>query len=159
MMTKLWLRTRTFLPLVLCVALVGCTGGKGATAKVKGRVKYFDKYLTCGTVAFTGADGRTDSANIDSDGNYEMAGAPVGEVTITVTVPQPTRGPAGGSPMKPPGNMVEMRPPGEPASGPPPSFDPSKIVQIPGKYADVKTSNMKYTVEKGPQEHNITLTP
>ena len=159
MFSKLWLRPGTFLLLLLCVTLVGCSGSKGAQAKVNGRVKFFDKYLTAGTVAFTSEDGRVGSANIDADGNYEMANAPVGDVTITVSVPQMARGPMAGGPAKPPPGVPEMHPPGEVGGGGSPGIDPSKIVQIPKKYEDVKTSGLKYTVEKGPQTYNITLSP
>jgi hypothetical protein len=143
------------------MTLVGCGGNKKAVAKVTGRVKYFDKYLTCGTVAFTTEDGRVGTANIDADGNYEMTNAPVGDVTITVSVPQMSRGPMGAMPKPPPG-VPEMHAPGEVGGGgrgEAPGIDPSKIVAIPKKYEDVKTSGLPYTVEKGPQEKNITLTP
>jgi hypothetical protein len=159
MFSKVSLRLWGGLPLLLCLLLVGCSGGKGARAKVTGKVKFFDKYLTSGTVAFTTADGRTGSANIDSEGHYEMYDAPVGEVTVTVTTPQAKGGGPAGGPPKPPPGVPPMRPPGEGGSTPPPPIDPSKIVQVPTKYNDVKTSGLKYTVEKGTQEYNITLTP
>jgi hypothetical protein len=110
-------------------------------------------------VAFLAADGRVGSANIDADGNYEMANAPVGEVTVTVSVPQMSRGPMQGGPAKPPPGIPEMHPPGEAGGGGAPGIDPSKIVAIPKKYEDAKTSGLTYTVEKGPQTYNITLTP
>jgi hypothetical protein len=162
MLSQLRLSPGRFSLLMLCITLVGC-GGKGATAKVSGQVKFFDKNLTCGTVAFTSADGRVGTANIDFDGNYEMGNAPVGEVTITVSVPQAAAGKMGASgPPKPPPGVPEMRPPGEQGGiggTATPSIDPSKIVQIPKKYERGDTSGLKYTVEKGPQTHNITLSP
>jgi hypothetical protein len=159
MFSKLSYRPGCFLLLILCASLVGCSGGKGGKAKVSGRVKYFDKYLTAGTVAFVSADGRVGSANIDADGNYEMVNAPIGDVTITVQVPQAIRDPriAGGA--KPPPGVPEMHPPGEVGGSKAPGIDPSKIVAIPKKYEDAKTSGLKYTVEKGEQTYNITLTP
>jgi hypothetical protein len=145
---------------LLCLSLTSC-GSSKARAKVKGKVKYFDKYLTAGTVAFTNAAGQVGSGNIDFEGNYEVANAPIGEVTITVTVPKMSSGPVKGGPPKPPPGVPEMRPPdGSVAGGKESSMiDPSKIVQIPNKYAETKTSGLKYTVEKGEQTHDITLTP
>jgi hypothetical protein len=116
MFSKMWLKPQVYLLASFCVgclALAGCTSSKGASGKVSGRVKYFDKYLTCGTVAFTSADGRVGTANIDADGNYEMAKAPVGEVTVTVQVPQSVKDPRAAAGAKPPPGVPDMHPPGE----------------------------------------------
>ncbi len=155
-----WLRSGSLVLLVLVVALVGCADPNKARAKVKGRVKFFDKYLTCGTVAFNAKDGRVGSGNIDFDGNYEVSDAPIGECTITVTVPRMSRGPAPSGPPKPPPGVPEMRPPGAiGGTNTTPAIDPSKIVEIPSKYESVETSGQKYTVEKGEQTKDIVLTP
>jgi hypothetical protein len=153
-----WFRRGGLVLLFLCIAIAGC-GPTKAKGKVTGRVKFFDKYLTCGTVGFTTEDGRIGSATIDFDGNYEMANAPVGEVTVTVSVPRLPKGPMGKGPAKPPPGVPEMRPPGSGGATPAPSFDPTKIVEIPEKYEKVETSGLKYTVEKGEHTHNITLSP
>ena len=146
--------------LIALITVVGCNSGQYAKAKVKGRVKFFDKYLTAGTVAFQSKDGQIGSANIDFDGNYEMANAPIGDVMITVQVPTLGPGPGGGPPKAPPG-IPPMRPPGGDGgiASTPPSIDPKKIIQIPGKYGKVETSGLTYTVEKGEQTYNITLSP
>jgi len=157
MYSKSWLRAGSLVLLVLCIALGGCGPGKGK-GKVKGRVKYLDKYLNAGTVTFTTKDGRTDSANIDFEGNYEMVNAPVGEVTITVSVPKMPLGPTKGGPPQPPKD-VGMKTAMGGGNTPTPSIDPGKIVQIPDKYEKVETSNLKFPVEKGEQTYNITLTP
>jgi len=154
-----WLRRGSPVLLFLFILVAGC-GPTKAKAKVKGQVKFFDKHLTCGTVAFTTKDGRVGAANIDFDGNYEMSDAPVGEVTITVSVPKPARGPVQGGPAKPPPGVPDMRPPGGiGGTSTSPMIDPAKIVEIPGKYESVDTSGLKYTVEMGDQTKNITLTP
>jgi hypothetical protein len=153
-----WLRRGGLVLLILLIGLAGC-GPTKARAKVKGRVKFFDKYLTCGTVAFVSKDGRVGSANIDFEGNYEMGDAPVGEVTITVSVPHMPMGPRGGVMPKPPPGVPEMRPPGEIGGSTAPAIDPNKIIQIPGKYEKDETSGLTYTVVPGEQTHNITLSP
>jgi hypothetical protein len=147
--------------LVLAAVLVvsaGCAHrGKGV---VKGQVVFFDKKLTAGTVSFQTQDGRIGSGNIDFSGNYTVADAPVGPCTVTVRVPQMTQMPGMKSYAKPPGNMPPMRPPGREVEESGASLvDPSKIVQIPGKYAKPETSGLTFTVEKGEQTYNITLTP
>jgi len=144
---------------ILLLAGVGCGSSNKARAKVKGRVKFFDKTLTCGTVAFIASDGRVGSGNIDFEGNYEVSDAPIGDTTITVTVPQGARGPAAGGSPKPPPGVPDMKPPGGLGGTPSPPIDPSKIVPIPAKYAQTETSGLKYTVEKGEQTKNITLSP
>src|SRR5438309_2243593 len=102
-----WLKTGCLGLLVVGLSALGtgCSDSANATAKVKGKVKFFDKYLTAGTVTFTSKDGRVGSGIIDIDGNYEVGNAPVGECVITVKVPQVIRGPAGKKfePKPPPG--------------------------------------------------------
>jgi len=128
-------------------------------AKVKGRVKFFDKNLTCGTVAFTTKDGRVGSGQIDFDGNYEVNDAPIGDTTITVRVPVVPVGPKGSSgALKPPPGIPEMKSPGGEKTAAP-VIDPKKIVEIPNKYNNVETSGLTYTVVKGEQTHDITLSP
>ena len=60
MRTTSWLKTGCFGLFVagLSALATGCGGSVEATGKVKGRVKFFDKYLTAGTVTFTTKDGR-----------------------------------------------------------------------------------------------------
>jgi hypothetical protein len=143
--------------LFFCLLVAGCGPDQKARGKVKGKVKFFDKNLTCGTVTFVAKDGRVGSGNIDFDGNYEVNDAPIGDTTVTVKVPSVMRVPKGGQfQPKPPGNMPEMKGSG---GGGNPTIDPTKIVEIPGKYGAADTSNLTYTVVKGEQTHNITLTP
>lgn len=132
-------------------------------AVVKGKVAFFGKNLTAGTVAFQSQDGkRIGSGTIDFNGNYTVPDAPVGPCTVVVRVPHVSRMPSGmkGGP-KPPGNMPPMRPPGGDAGADEsaPLVDPSKIVEIPGKYAKAETSGLTYTVEPGEQNFDITLSP
>lgn len=160
MVSTSWIRSRNLGLFIVLITVVGCGSGNYAKAKVKGRVKFFDKYLNAGTVAFVSKDGQIGSANIDSEGNYEMSDAPVGDVKITVKAPTMTPGNAGGAP-KAPGGIPPMQPPGGDGgvASTPTSIDPRKIVQIPGKYGDADKSGLIYTVQKGEQVHNITLSP
>jgi hypothetical protein len=122
---------------------------------------FFDKKLTAGTVTFTSADGRAGSGPIDFNGNYEVGDAPLGPCTITVRVPQPPpMMPGAGKMGQPPKGMPPMRAPGGDAPDDSSTLiDPNKIVKIPGKYAKPETSGLTFTVERGENQHNITLTP
>ena len=155
-----WIRARNLGLLILLLTVVGCGSGL-AKAKVKGRVKFFDKYLNTGTVAFMSKDGQIGAANIDADGNYEMSDAPVGDVTITVTITGQGGQMSGEKSMpKAPVGVPAMRPPGgDGGTSGPPLIDPKKMVQIPPKYSKPDTSGLTYTVQKGEQTHNITLSP
>jgi hypothetical protein len=163
MRSLMWLRTVGLALLVVGLSAVGtgCGGSGDQRARVKGKVKFFDKYLTAGTVAFFSKDGRVGSGGIDADGNYEVSDAPVGECTITVKVPTMPRGPVPKMQPKPPPGVPEARMPGaeEDKNFVPHGFDVSKIVQIPGKYADRETSGLTYVVSKGEQTKDITLSP
>jgi hypothetical protein len=153
--------TGFFLLIGFFAVAVGCGPNYKSRGIVKGQVVFFDKKLTAGTVAFTTQDGRVGSGNIDFNGNYTVTDAPLGSCTVTVTVPKLANMPTGGNVgPKPPGNnMPPMRPPGGPDTDDKPLIDPSKIVQIPVKYSKTDTSNITFTVEKGEQTYNITLTP
>lgn len=162
MRSLMWLRTVGLALLVVGLSTVGtgCGGSGDQRARVKGKVKFFDKYLSAGTVAFFSKDGRVGSGGIDADGNYEVADAPVGECTITVKVPSMGRGPMPKTQPKPPTGVPEARMPGdEDQTVIPKGFDPAKIVQIPSKYADEKTSGLTYVVTKGAQTKDIILSP
>lgn len=148
----------------ILLVLAGC-GPKGR-AVVKGQVMFFDKKLTAGTVAFHSADGRIGSGNIDFTGNYMVPDAPIGPCTVTVRVPTVTQKPTGAQAQgfgKPPKGLPPMRSPSGEDAGPQEAdstmIDPSKIVQIPGKYAKPESSGLTYTVERGENNWNITLSP
>jgi hypothetical protein len=155
-------RTAGFLVLIgLLAASAGCGVNYKAKGIVKGQVVFFDKKLTAGTVSFQTADGRSGAGNIDFNGNYTVTDAPVGPCTVTVTVPKVSGMPPGmKAAAKPPGtNMPPMKQPGSAETEDASLIDPSKIVQIPTKYSKTDTSGLTFTVERGEQTHNITLTP
>lgn len=162
MRSSWWLARIGFAALAVCVCAVGvgCGSGKVERARVKGRVKFFDKYLNAGTVAFNSKDGQyVGSSAIDSDGNYDVSDAPVGETVITVKVPTMPRGKMPKEKPKPPPGVPDMKGHGEESSFMPPSIDPSKIVEIPGKYGSVETSGLTFNVSKGEQNKDIVLSP
>ena len=156
-------RWTTILLAFLTFTFAGCGSDAHPRAKVKGKVKFFDKYLTAGNVAFISKDGKaTGSANIDADGNYEMTDAPLGEVTIIVRVPT-VKSKDIEKKMVPPKGMPPMMGGGGAGSDSttfvPSNFDASKIVQIPGKYGSADTSGLTFIVEKGMNQKDITLSP
>src|SRR6266851_3461534 len=76
--------------------LVGCDTGPGPRATVSGKVVFNNRPVTVGTIGFFGPNNRTAATNIKPDGTYSLADAPVGDVTITVTTPDPSMVPAEG---------------------------------------------------------------
>src|SRR5215510_8118569 len=113
---------------VLCLAplafLVGCGGGPGPRAVVKGKVTIGGKNLTTGNVVFYAKDNRTASAAIDENGEYAINDAPVGY--------QKMMGAAGMKGMKDAKSV-------DPESGKTISIMgsmPQNVVPIPAKYAD-----------------------
>ena len=141
---------------------VGCGTDYKARAIVKGKVTIAGTALTTGSVMFYGKNNLTGSTAIDLNGNYVMNDAPLGEVTITVSVPKP---PPGGLAMMKAGPAMKAvqdekstDPEGSGKSIPVMGRMPSQIVPIPEKYASVESSGLTYTVEKGEHTHDITLT-
>ena len=141
---------------------VGCTNKYKARATVKGKVTFAGKTLTAGNVMFHGKDNLTGSSSINKEGHYEMKDAPLGEVKITVAVPQL---PPGGLRMTGAGGKKNLKDaesvnPDNPNQKITIMGDmPDHVVPIPTKYASVDTSPLTYTVQKGEQTHDITLTP
>jgi len=96
---------------VLLLLASGCGPDYKARGAVKGKVTTGKKPLTTGTVMFVNKEGMSASAGIDTQGNYEMKDAPLGECTVTVVVPTLPNDPSvrarlkGGGP-KLPGEMI-----------------------------------------------------
>ncbi len=136
----------------------GCGPDYKARGSVKGKVTYKKKALTTGTVMFTNKQGVSSSAHIDTDGNYIMNDAPVGDCQVTVTVTALPRDPTVKARLTGKGGvgpkMPEMKAP-EGADVPElPSAPtvPKEIVSIDPKYAKPETSGLTCTVEKNQQK-------
>lgn len=123
---------------------------------MKGKVIFNKKPLPAGQISFIGSKS-TVMAEIQPDGSYEIANAPVGEVNITVKTVPLAEMMGKGSP--PPKGIGPMKPPdggGNEAGG---AAKPGKYVRIPDRYADPARSQLKFTVKKGDNEHDVELTP
>ena len=150
--------------LTCCIVILsaGCGPDYKSRGVVKGKVTIGKKALTTGTVMFVNPEGISASASIDTDGNYEMKDAPVGECKVTVTVSGLPGDPSVRARMQGKGIAMPAGPrdpnkPPEEAPQAPGAKMPKEIVQIPSKYADASTSELKFTVKKGEQTWNIEL--
>jgi hypothetical protein len=138
---------RSVLPVRLClgsglmlvlVTLAGCT----SRPVITGTVTYKNGPLTTGQVSFIGADGKSRSSGIGSDGTYEIVDAPPGDVTIVVIATKAEGKATGASPLG--------------ASTTTPQAIAVRSL-IPVKYNDPKTSGLTYLVTPGKQTKNIEL--
>jgi hypothetical protein len=141
---------RTLIGLWLLSVLPGCgsPGNPNAPASVKGNVTYNGERVTGGTLAVH-KDGSY-PVTIQPDGTFHGVDLPDGEALVTVETES----------IKPKdnktyrGKKVVLGPtPAGASTGPPPQY-----VQIPAKYASAKTTPLKITLKKGPQEHHFELT-
>jgi len=160
-LTRFVMVTAVLLPAILIIA-GGCGPNHKARGTVKGKVTVGKTHLTAGTVVFTNQQGVTGTGVIDTEGNYIVYDAPVGECSVTVTVPTVPSDPSVRARMKGAGpKMPEMKGPpdgGGDVVAPPLAKVPKTIVQIDSKYNNKDTSGLKFTVEKGVEhEYNITL--
>jgi hypothetical protein len=136
------------------VALGGCGGGK---ATVSGKVALGDGTpVSAGTITFWAGENRSAQATLKPDGTYSMGDAPVGEVKVTVETPRPKAGPTGMGPAPPgvkgmPPEMVPEEDKGLPGN--------VKIVPVPDKYRDKSSTPLTYTVSRGAQQKDFTITP
>ena len=140
------------LVLLSLASLSGCGGRSGY---VSGKVTHQGKPVTSGAVIFHGADGRSDSGNIDAEGKYVVAQAPVGVVKVTVdtgparpVTPPKIVGPKRDDPAKHPGEKAE----GNSGKGP-----PRKAIVVPEKYKDPDQSGLSFKVTGGKQTYDVKL--
>jgi hypothetical protein len=153
------LRVQAALSAAVCVAftisLAGCGSETSNRAVVKGQVKIGDTPLNSGSVTFQTADNRRGSGAIDANGNYTVADAPVGDVSVAVFVPPRPKVPV--MKTKAPKGVPLQNPAGGENMAGGAGLDPAKVVYIPEKYGDPATSGLTYKVERGEQTHNINL--
>jgi hypothetical protein len=129
--------------LVCCSGLLGCGPAKG---RVSGTVLCDGKMVMTGTVTFFVEGSPPVSGWIGADGRYQATNVPTGEAIVVVISA------AGGE---------------EPAKARKPDrTDPKRADQdktasksaIPEKYNDPNTTDLKFTVQKGDNTFDITLT-
>jgi hypothetical protein len=135
-------------------ALGGCGGGKAA---VNGKVSLSDGTpVPAGTITFWASDNRSAQATLTPDGSYSIPDAPVGDVKVTVETPVPMMGGPTGMGKPPPGVKgmpAEMLPPGQK------ELAGVNVVPVPKQYKDKSTTPLTYTVTRGTQKKDFTITP
>jgi hypothetical protein len=131
--------------LLLCSLAAGCGKPKGS---VSGKVTFKGKPLTAGFVIFTPEKGPAVNASINSEGKYKAENVPVGTAKISVRTDAVTDSESFKM-VKNPKDPKEMRKLKPQSTGP----------KIPwnSKYNDPEQSGLTYTVQEGPQEHDIDL--
>ena len=139
------------LALTLVVQASGCEAKKRPRlARVTGKVLYNGEPLANATVVFQLADGsapRRSEGVTEEDGTFSLTtyntddGAIIGSNIVTVT----KQGGGSGQRVMSAADLADMH-------GAPPAED-----QLPQKFADPKTSGLKYEVESGTNEFEIPL--
>jgi hypothetical protein len=151
---------------LLLPLLAGCGGGK---SKVSGQVRFNGAPLPGGVLTFQPADPKHNSVavSLDEQGNYQ-ATLPVGEVQAAIDnrALQPRQaGPRGVAANLPAEvrnalSNVKSEAPPPPNKGNSDAAKPrGKYVALPPKYYTIENSGVKFTVEPGPQKHDIELKP
>jgi len=131
----------------LALALTGCGESTGS---VKGKVYLQDKLVTSGSIAFVAPNGKVATANIQSDGSYELPKVSTGLAKISVTPAMEVKVPAGKKmDLAKMGGEAKAKVIDETATG--------KGMPIPAKYGDAQKSELTYEVKPGTQEYDIKL--
>lgn len=144
----------TFLFGLVALTAAGCGPSTGS---VSGNVTFEGAGIPMGNITFVPPKGDSVPGTIQ-DGKYYVENVPLGEATVTVSVPMAI---AGGGPPGKGGPGWEKK--GPPKDAPVPAgFDPSKAnkastVKIPAQYGDAKTTPLKYTVIAGKQTKDFEI--
>ncbi len=139
------LNCATLLFPLICLAQFGCGGP--FTGTVEGQVSYKGGALPGGIITFVHPDGRIGQTQIEPDGRYTVEDAPGGDVTVTVATKKPISGMGG---MMMPKAMRSEK--GET------QYPAGKYVKIPARWGDAATSGLSFTVKRGTQTYDITIT-
>jgi hypothetical protein len=126
------------LPLVLAPG-AGCAGKARATTTVTGQVTYRGAPVTVGAIYFHGQDNQVAMGTIGADGTFTATDVPVGEVRVSLQVRDPV---AYGQQLGKPGKT---------------GADPGRVTSVPAKFADPKTSGVKYVIESGMTNLEVKL--
>jgi hypothetical protein len=148
---------RSFAAVLLAIVAAG-VGGCGRAAKaddaMSGTVKVGDRVLKSGYVALHYDSGKVVRSRIYEDGTYNIRTPPPGEVRVVIE----------------PGDLPVMRDLGprgggkaaaEKAEKAEPTERPAKPekVNVPARYMDLATTDLRLKVEGGPQHHDIVMQP
>jgi hypothetical protein len=129
---------------LLGFALMCASGCGKSTGSVTGTVKLKSGTpVSAGsTVTFWSSNNRAYPAEVGADGKYAVPDVPTGEMKVTVAPPSPTAQALTKS--KLPGETGASKPPPPPTS-------------IPPKYTKQTDTPLKFTVQRGSNEYNITI--
>jgi hypothetical protein len=116
-------------------ALYGCGGGDSTKATVSGKVTYKGAPVPSGTITLYPASGPEYPIILRPDGTFNTSDVPVGPMGVGISTPPAMAMPAGTD---------------QSAMG--------KVVPIPAKYKDPKTSGLTWDVTGGKQSKNFELT-
>lgn len=135
----------------LAFALVGCSGG--AKGSLSGTVQYKGKPVVGATVTVYDADKKPFQASV-IDGRYSINGITAGPIEIIVTSPNPNET-AGRK--DPEGSRSGRRPNTEAKAPETPAAPVAGWFPIPSKYADTKSTPLKFTLKAGHNDYDINL--
>ena len=126
--------------------LLGCGTKRG---DVSGKVTYQNTPLVYGTVVIFGRDGIPLRGAIQPDGTYSIKGVPAGPARLAVVSELP--------PAKLPKKKKSSDKLPPPPTGSPSVEVPKGWFEIPAKYGDPNKSGLEFTVQPGPNSHDIPL--
>jgi hypothetical protein len=139
--------------IVVVVTIVGLTVAVGnRAAVVKGHVSLGGRPVIWGSVVLVGADGQSVAGRIQPDGTFTVPNAPVGEVTVTITSPDPLVQHYA-TQLKSSRDRIPVNEWGAPP------VDRRQWFVIPKRYENAYESNLKFTVKRGSNEYNLDLAP
>jgi hypothetical protein len=131
---------------------VSTFASSGGNATVSGHVTMQGRPIICGSVILVGPDGRGVAGRIQPDGSFTVANAPVGEVGVAVSSPDPLVQHYA-SQIRSSRDRVPVT---QWAALP---VDRQQWFVLPKRYEDAKTSDLKLTVKRGSNDCDLTLVP
>jgi hypothetical protein len=154
-------KVRLLLVLACFVVSLGCTGGpkRAATASLSGKITYKNQPVTAAALIFHPADGNSPPVTatiVGTNGEYEVAGLPVGDLKLTVDAEpynnkKPQKEQRGAK-----GRENKMSPTPKDRSGSKP-FE-GTYMPLPKKYAEASTTTLTVTVKAGKNNKDFELT-
>lgn len=145
-------KSRFVLLLPLClVALYGCSKAGGDTASLTGKVTYKGEPVPGGMMTIHTKESGFHSFSLNADGTFSKKELPPGSdltVTLETETLNPTKPSYGGA--KHQKDVKDSTPEGASVKG--------NYRKIPRKYADIKTSPLRITLNKGENKQDFELT-